>query len=141
MKKLFFSCGFLFLCAVALSQSIIGDWQLAKQTNCVENDALKKSIGSTHLSKDTKVKRDNSLPILRFKDHQNGEQSTRMLLNSKSSTSKSFLYKLNESTLYVLDKRSHTITDSFTIDSLQSDSLILSNISRPCETRVFVRVK
>lgn len=141
MKKLFFSCSFFLFSLAALPQSIIGSWQLMKQTNCMEKKLETNNEETAELVHDMKSMNNKSPQILRFKDNQNGEESTRMLFKSKASNSKNFLYKLNESTLYILDKRSHTITDSFAIDALQSDSLILSNVSRPCETRVFVRVK
>jgi len=53
---------------------------------------------------------------------------------------KKFLYKFNGEMLLVLDKKSQTISDSYLVDKLTADSLILSNASRPCETKILLRI-
>lgn len=79
--------------------------------------------------------------IVRFKEKGNGEESSRILTKRKAANNKNFLYKYNGETLLILDKKSQTITDSFVVDKLSSDSLIVSNASRPCETRIFLKIK
>jgi hypothetical protein len=79
--------------------------------------------------------------IIEFKDNNTGSESTKIINKKKSYNSKSFLYRYNEGSLYILDKRSRTIIDGFTVEKLTNDSLIISNVSRVCETKIFVRLK
>ena len=130
---LFVSISFL-----TLSQSLIGSWQLMKQTSCVDDEISDKNESTQGL---VNGMNDKTPQILRFKDSQSGDESTKIVTKGKVSNSKNFLYKFDGTTLYILDKRSHIIIDSFAVESLQSDSLILSNVSRPCETKVFAKVK
>jgi hypothetical protein len=51
------------------------------------------------------------------------------------------LYKYTGDALYILDKRSQTIIETFTIEQLSADSLIISNSARACETKVFVKIQ
>lgn len=114
------------------AQSIVGNWQLETHRNC-DGD----TISGPALNEPKR----GTPPVLQFKDSQNGEESSRMLNDSKASNAKNFLYKIDGTTLYVLDKRSQIIVGSFTIDTLQPDTLSLSNVAHPCDTRVFKRIK
>ena len=79
--------------------------------------------------------------IVTFKEKLSGEESTRILNRKKSSKNKSFLYKFTGETLLILDKKSQTITANYLVDKFTADSLIISNASRPCETKIFLRLK
>jgi hypothetical protein len=79
--------------------------------------------------------------VITFKEKLAGEESTRILNRKKSANSKNFLYKFNGEMLLILDKKSQTITDSYLVDKFSADSLIISNASRPCETRILLRIK
>jgi hypothetical protein len=79
--------------------------------------------------------------VVQFKDNRSGEESTQILFKRTDSGSKSFLYKFDGSTLYILDKRSQTISETYAVEKLEGDSLILSNSTRACDTKVFVRIK
>ena len=127
MKTTLITALFTSVSVFGLSQSILGNWQLVKQTNCVGNT--------------TAIPNEKSIPVLRFKDSQNGDESTRILTTNKPSSSKNFLYKLDETTLYILDKRTQMLAESFTVDFLHADSLMLSNVAQPCDSKVFVRIK
>jgi hypothetical protein len=126
MKTLVFAASFLFISMLCFSQSVIGSWQLAKQTDCNQEvtEPNKKFPQTLH-----------------FKDAFSGEESAKMLNTSKASNTKSFLYKIDETTLYILDKKSRMIVDSYNIDTLEADSLILSNTTSPCTIRVFIKAK
>ncbi|MBT1705106.1 hypothetical protein [Chryseosolibacter indicus] len=82
-----------------------------------------------------------SAQVVKFKEKGNGEESTRILTKKRTANNKNFLYKFNGETLLILDKKSQTITDSFMVDKLSTDSLIVSSSSRPCETRIFLKLK
>jgi hypothetical protein len=130
MKTTLITFMFTLVSVFTLAQSILGNWQLVKQTNCDDHD-----------TKSTALTREKTLPILTFKDSQNGEESIRILTAGKPSNSKNFLYKIDETTLYILNKKTQTIAENFTIDFIHPDSLTLSNVSQPCNSKVFVRIK
>jgi len=120
---------FTFVSVFAFGQSILGKWQFVQQSNC-EGEVIR--------SKDIYKK---LLPVVTFKDKRNGEENVRMLTNRKPSGSKVFLYKIDETTLYILDKKTQMIIDRFVMDFIQPDSLTLSNLSEPCNSKIFVRIK
>ena len=120
---------FTFVSVFAFGQSILGKWQFVQQSNCE---------GEIISSKDIYKK---LVPVVTFKDKRNGEETVRMLTNRKPSGSKVFLYKIDETTLYILDKKTQMIIDRFVMDFIQPDSLTLSNLSEPCNSKIFVRIK
>ena len=79
--------------------------------------------------------------VLEFKENNTGEENTKIISKKKSYNSKSFMYRYNEGTLYFLDKKSKTIIDGYTVEKMDGDSLIISNATRVCETKIFVRIK
>ena len=132
---------FSLVCTSGLAQSIIGRWQLIKQTSCLEDQLGEEDEGIQELL-DQKNGMSSSIPqVIEFKEKGLGEESTAILYKKKTANKKSFLYKFDGTTLYILDKKSQTIVSGYTVDKLDSDSLILSNSSQACETKVFVRLK
>jgi hypothetical protein len=126
------------------AQSLVGKWQLVKQTTCIEADleADEADEETSELVDEMKSRSSaGSTSVVRFKDNRSGEESTQILSKRKDYGSKSFLYKFDGSTLYILDKRSQTISESYVVEKLEGDSLILSNAARACDTKVFVRIK
>jgi hypothetical protein len=134
----------LFLCGystVLNAQSIVGTWQLVKQSNCVEENITAANDSAQRMVEEMKSMSSATPQIVTFKEKLNGEESTRILTRKKAANTKSFLYKFDGEMLMILDKRSQTITDNYTVEKFSSDSLIVSNASRPCETRIFLRIK
>lgn len=131
------SSGFLFCRA----QSIVGRWQLIKQSNCVESEIGAEDPGVKEMTEDMKGLSGAAPQVIEFKTNQTGEENTKIINKKKSYNSKSFMYRYSEGSLYILDKRSRTIIDGFTVEKLEGDSLIISNASRACDTKVFVRLK
>lgn len=127
---------------VCEAQSIVGRWQLSKQSNCVESE-LEEGEDATvkEMAEDMEGLSGAEPQIIEFKDNNTGSESTKIINKNKSYNSKSFLYRYSEGSLYILDKRSRTIIDGFTVEKLTNDSLIISNVSRVCETKIFVRVE
>ena len=126
---------------IVQAQSIVGRWQLVKQSNCVESELGEEDAGVKEMTEDMKGLSGAEPQILEFKENNTGEENTKIISQKKSYNSKSFLYRLNEGTLYFLDKRSKTIIDGFTVEKMDQDSLIISNATRVCETKIFVRIK
>lgn len=104
-------------------------------------DKMKPLADSTQqLVNDMKSRGSATASTITFKDNLAGEESTRILNSRKSGYSKNFLYKFDGEMLMVLDKRSHTITDNYIVEKFSADSLILANASRPCETKIFLKI-
>jgi hypothetical protein len=123
------------------AQSIVGRWQLIKQSNCVESEIEEEEPGTKEIVDDMKGLSGATPQIIEFKDNRTGEESTKIINKKKSYNSKSFMYRYSEGSLYILDKKSRTIIDGFTVEKLDGDSLIISNASRACDTKVFLRLK
>jgi hypothetical protein len=141
MKTLILFSAFSLLVMGANAQSIIGSWQLVRQSNCVEDELGAGDAETEELITDMKGMSGATPQVLILKEKNEGEENTKIITKKKSYNSKSFLYKFDGESLYFLDKKSRTIIESFTVEKLASDSLIISNTSRACETRIFVRIK
>jgi hypothetical protein len=79
--------------------------------------------------------------VIEFKDNNSAEESTKIINRRKSYNSHALMYKYAGTTVHFLDKKSRTIIDSFTIEQLSADSLIISNSEQACETRIFVKIR
>jgi len=134
---------FLFISVSVYGQSvsIVGHWQLVKQSNCVDEELGEEEAETQELIEDMKGMSGKTPQVLEFRDNNTVHESTKIVSKRKSYNSKSMLYRMNEGGLYFLDKKSRTIIESFTIEKLASDSLIISNSARVCETKIFVRIK
>jgi len=141
MKTFIFVMVLGFSTVIAQAQSIVGRWQLVKQSNCVESELGEEEAGVKEMTEDMKGLSGAEPQILEFKENNTGEESTKIISKKKSYNSKSFMYRYNEGTLYFLDKKSKTIIDGYTVEKMDGDSLIISNATRVCETKIFVRIK
>lgn len=141
MKSLIGTFLFLFISTALSAQSIVGSWQLVKQTNCIEENVTVDNADTQALVDDMKSMSSATPQVVTFKEKMNGEESTRILTKRKASNTKNFLYKFDGESLMILDKKTQTITDNFLVEKFSSDSLIVSAASRPCETKIFLRVK
>lgn len=141
MKTLILLAGLLQITVWSYSQSIVGQWQLVKQSSCVEDQLGEEDEETQALIDDMKGMSGATPQIIEFRENRTGQESTKIISKKKSYNSKSFLYRFDENGLYFLDKKSRTIIEGFTVEKLESDSLIISNTERVCETKVFVRIK
>jgi hypothetical protein len=123
------------------AQTVVGRWQLVKHTSCVEDEVDMSDTDSEALLNDMKSMSGATPQILNLKENNAGEESTRMISKRKSYNSKAFLYKYTGDAIYFLDKRSRTIIEGFTVEKISADSLIITNSSRVCDTKVFIRLK
>jgi hypothetical protein len=142
MKTIIFMMALSSGIMICQAQSIVGRWQLLKQSNCVESELDEEDDATVkEMVEDMEGLSGAEPQIIEFKDNSTGSESTKIINKNKSYNSKAFLYRYNEGSLYILDKKSRTIIDGFTVEKLDNDSLIISNISRVCETKIFVRLK
>ena len=114
---------------------------MVRQSNCVEDELEETDADTQELVDDMKSIAGATPQVLTLKEKNEGEENTKIIDRKKSYNSKSFLYKFDGESLYFLDKKSRTIIETFTVEKLVTDSLIISNTSRACETRIFVRIK
>ena len=129
------------LSMVCKAQSIVGRWQLVKESTCVEDELSPDDVGSEELVNDMKSMSGASPQVLEFKDNNTGTESTKIISRKKTYNSKGFLYRYDGDGLYFLDKKSKTIIEGFTVEKIEADSLIITNSTRVCETKIFVRIK
>ncbi|MEJ1241268.1 hypothetical protein WBG78_24175 [Chryseolinea sp. T2] len=141
MKKLILLLALTGYTLLGQAQSIVGRWQLVKQSSCVEDELGGDDDDAQALVDDMKSMSGSTPQVLELKDNNTGQESTKIISKKKSYNSKSFMYRYNENGLYFLDKKSKTIIEGYTVEKLEGDSLIISNASRVCETRIFVRIK
>ncbi|MEJ7645094.1 MAG: hypothetical protein WKF87_10905 [Chryseolinea sp.] len=124
------------------AQSIVGRWQLVKQSSCVEDEPGIQNDEETQTLVDEMKAMSGATPqVIEFRANKTGQESTKIISSKKSYNSKSFLYRYDADGLYFLDKKSRTIIEGYTVERLEGDSLIISNSERVCETKVFVRIK
>ena len=129
------------LSMVCTAQSIVGRWQLVKESTCVEDELSPDDAGTEELIDDMKSMSGAAPQVLEFKENHTGHESTKIISRKKSYNSKGFLYRYDGDGLYILDKKSKTIIEGFTVEKIESDSLIITNSARVCETKIFVRIK
>lgn len=137
-------CLFLTVASFGLSaQNIIGRWQLMKQSHCMEEklDNPNQSEDMDELMSDLNSMKKRTPDVIEFKDKMKGEQSTTILGKRKEVNEKNFLYRYDGSTLHLLDKKSRTIIASYNVEELSSAKLIVSDVNRPCEVRIFERIR
>lgn len=138
--KVILSTIFVFALVTGNAQSIIGNWQLVKESSCLEEN-ITVADSTQQLIDDMKSRSAATPMIVSFKEKSMGEESMRIISKRKSGYSKNFMYKFDGEVLMILDKKSHTITDNYLVEKFTADSLIVSNAQRPCETKIFLKVK
>lgn len=143
LTKVFLSLVFILSVIFSLSAqqpTLVGRWQLVKQSNCLTETTSLQDSQLNDLQQQMQGQSGPTAQIVRFKENSSGDESTRILDQNKSGNAKKFFYKFNGKMLLILNKKSQTISDSYLVDKFSSDSLIVSNSARPCETKVFVKI-
>ena len=124
------------------AQSLLGSWQLMKETSCIESEMPANDADIENLKQDmTSMASGRTPKVITFKENHAGTENIRIIDTKKSDRASNFLYKFDGTNLYILDKKSQTIKTSYTVEKLSGDSLVISNTPRPCETKVFIRIK
>lgn len=121
------------------AQSIVGSWQMVSETTCLEMK-LESDEDTDELVSDMKSQSRGTNQVMEFKSNNMGSESVRIVDTRKASKNSTFMYKVEDDLLYLLDKKSHLLIGAYDIEKLTADSLIFSNSKRACETRIFVRI-
>ena len=124
----------------AQTSGIVGSWQLVKKSTCMDTASAQEE-DSQQLADEMHSRTSPGAQIVSFRQNSSGEESTRILNSNRSANRNKFFYKFNGEMLLILDKKTQTITANYTVDKFTADSLILSNASRPCEIKIFLKIK
>ncbi len=120
-------------------QSLIGKWQVVKESHCLGDESEPASETEEELTEKMASLSGVTPKILQFNADNSGEQNWKSVEKKKSGVKEKFLYKVDDDTLYLLDKKSRLITDTYLIQLRSQHSLILINKSRTCERMELVR--
>ncbi|HLT71328.1 MAG TPA: lipocalin family protein [Cyclobacteriaceae bacterium] len=123
------------------AQSLVGTWQLVRHSNCLEEKVGDEDEATNDLLDDIRSRESGTQSVIRFNDDSSGDESIHLLESRKSKKRNNFLYRYSEGKLYFLDKKSRLLVGSYDVDRLSADSLVFSNATRACETRIFVRLE
>lgn len=129
-----------FAFCLANSQSLVGTWQVVKQTNCLESEVSDTTKTDAELMKDFSSKSNRSPKVVIFRADNSGEEGIKTMEKKKTSNTKKFLYKFDGTSIYILDKKSHLITKSLIVDILTIDSLEYHSSGKNCEIISLVRI-
>jgi hypothetical protein len=140
-SKALFALIFSSISLCCSAQSILGTWQLVKQTTCLEDEMVAENEELESLADEMAGMSSASPQVVSFKEKGAGVESTRILNKKKSANKNNFLYKFDGEMLLILDKKSQTITETYAVDKISTDSLIISNTARACETKIFLKIK
>lgn len=125
---------------VTQGQSLIGKWQLQKKSTCLDGQLKADSATQALLNEMKSQAKPAMAEVLEFKENGSGSETTSILSSRKTYNPKAFLYRYAGGTVYILDKKSHTLVEELIIDRLEGNELILSNSQRPCETSIWIRI-
>jgi hypothetical protein len=130
-----------FAFCLAMSQSVVGTWQITKQSNCLESEVSDTLKMDEDVMAEFSSKSNRSPKVVSFNSDNTGEEAIKTMDKKKSSSVKKFHYKQDGSTIYILDKKSRLITSSLVIETLTSDSLVYHPAGKACERIFLVRTK
>ena len=128
-----------FAFCLANSQSLVGTWQVTKQSNCLESEVSDTTKTNVELMNEFSSKSNRSPKVMTFRADNTGEEGIKTVDKKKVSNVKKFLYKYDGTTIYILDKKSRLITKSLIVNILTSDSLEYHSTGKNCEYVVLVR--
>lgn len=122
------------------AQSLVGTWQLVRHNSCLESE-MDEDEATGELLEDIRSRSSGTPSVIEFKDDNSGEETIRLLDTRRSSKRNNFLYRYSDGKIYFLDKRSRLLIGAYDVDRLTTDSLVFSEASRACETRIFIRIE
>ena len=121
------------------AQSIVGTWQLVRHNTCLDQE-MDEDEATSELLDDIRSRSSGKPSVIEFKADNSGQETIQLLDTRRSSKRNTFLYRYSEGKIYFLDKKSRLLVGAYDVDRLSADSLVFSEASRACETRIFVRL-
>jgi len=139
MKHLFaFAIAFCFG-HMALSQTLIGTWQLIDEKTCFQSE-MKESSTELELKEGMGASRQAVAKIITFNKKGTYEEGIFSEGKKKGGNVHKYNYRLSGQELQLLDKKSGMATQRFIIDELSGSTLRFHNALKDCEVRTFTRV-
>lgn len=127
--------------SLTIGQSIVGDWQVTKQTNCLENE-VSGTLKTDSAMLEARSSQSTHTPIvMTFRADNTGEERVNVMNKKKPADRKKFHYKFDSRNIYILDKKSHLIVNGFVVEALTTDTLIYYTQGKECEKTTLVRIK
>ncbi|MCU0356287.1 MAG: hypothetical protein MUE95_01780 [Cyclobacteriaceae bacterium] len=133
-----------FLMIVSLTmhaQNLTGTWQVVKQSNCMDQELGEPSDTELELLEAMESMAGAPPRVLSLASDNTGEWNWKTAGKKKALVREKILYRVNDGFLYILDRKSRLITDTFIIELATADTLILFRKDRSCERYELVRTK
>jgi hypothetical protein len=125
---------------IALSQSLVGTWQLVDEKTCFQSE-MKESATELELKEGMGASRQAVAKIITFTKKGTYEEGIFSQGKKKGSNINKYNYHLTGQELQLLDKKSGMATQRFIIDELSASSLRFHNALKDCEVKTFIRVE
>ena len=125
----------------AWGQNLTGTWQVSHESQCMDQELGNPSETEEELEDAMQSLSGRTPKVLILKADMTGEWNWKTVGKRKSANKEKFLYRVSDGFLYILDKRSRLITDTFIIEMSTAESLIVFRKDRSCERYEMVRTK
>jgi len=130
-----------FLAVAGKAQSLVGTWQVTEEKTCFQPE-FKESETEKELTKSMGgAAKTGVARVIQFNKNGTGEEGIFAAGSKKGSGKTTFKYRYVDSTLQLLDKKSHIMTQHIIVDELTATTLRIHLASKACETKTFTRIK
>ena len=122
-------------------QNLTGVWQVTHESQCMDQELGTPSETEEELEEAMQSMSGRTPKVMILKADLTGEWNWKTVGKKKSAHKEKFIYRISDGIIYILDKRSRLITDTFFIELNTADSLIVFRKDRSCERYEMVRTK
>ena len=140
MKNLL-TLGLVLISWPALSQSLVGTWQLTDNKTCFQAEMKESETEKELESMMGSNSKSSVAKLIIFKKDGSGQEGIFSTGKKKGSSMNDFRYKVSGQELHFVDKKSGLITQRFVIEELTETSLKIHDAVKECESKAFVRAK
>ncbi len=141
MKTSFFIFALL-VSQTVCAQTLVGKWQLMKQTSCIESelDNPNQAEDMDELMAELNSRKNRTADVIQFKSNYKGEQSTSILGKRKDVNDKNFIYNVTDKQLDIIDPKSKTIIQSYIIEEITVSEMVVADANRTCDKKYFKKL-
>jgi hypothetical protein len=122
-------------------QNLTGVWQVTHESQCMDQELGTPSETEEELEEAMQSMSGRAPKVMILKADLTGEWNWKTVGKKKSAYKEKFIYRISDGIIYILDKRSRLITDTFIIELNTADSLIVFRKDRSCERYEMVRTR
>ncbi|MBL7848318.1 MAG: lipocalin family protein [Cyclobacteriaceae bacterium] len=138
--RIFLLLSLMAVASMAQGQSIIGTWQVVEEKTCFEAQ-MPESETEKELLKDMGSTRNAVAKVITFKKNGTGEEGIFTTGKKKGTDKTTFTYRLTDSDLKLMDKKSGIMTQQLVVDELTATTLRFHLAGKDCETKTLTRIK